>query len=142
MTARATSGPEDKPKDVNVLAERRTSLADLRSHLANERTHLAYMRTSIALVGFGITLNRFGLYLAQSGKSLQGGLFGLYRTETIGILMAVFGLVMLGWSLRRYRAVHRDIVHGTFTSHFKPVIALSVGLLVFGGFATFWLMFE
>lgn len=142
MTAPTAPPNGHEPKDATGLAERRTSLADLRSHLANERTHLAYVRTSISLIGFGITLNRFGLYLAEQGKSHHGGLFGLYRTETIGLLMAVFGIILLGWSLARYRAVHGDIERGTFTSHFRPVVALTIGLLIFGGFATFWLMFD
>ncbi len=130
-------------KDQVQLAERRTSLADLRSHLANERTHLAYVRTGIALIGFGITLNRFGLLFAGVGERARTPrAFGLYSTESVGLVMASLGVLLMGWALLRYRAVSRDIERGVFTSRFQPVSVLTLVLVVFGCLATAWLMLE
>src|SRR5262245_27465428 len=123
-----------KTLDATQLAAHRTSLASARSHLANERTHLAYLRTAIALIGFGITLNRFSIYLTQ-GKQVHAHqrVLGLYDVENVGVGMAVAGLVLLAWSLFRFARTHRDLERGVFTPHFKPVVAITLVLFVFGG---------
>jgi putative membrane protein len=69
-------------------------LAIDRTRLANERTLLAYIRTAIALFASGLGL--------------------AYLFEAKGAQIAGWALVALacgfvGWGIRRYRAVSRDL---------------------------------
>lgn len=142
MTIGDPERPNAAPSDrATTLAEQRTTLASARSHLANERTHLAYVRTGLALLGFGITLNRFSIYLGQEKRvGDDERILGLYDVEAVGIGMAVAGLVLLVWSLFRYARTHRDLERGVFTTHFKPVVVITLALLVLGGVSTIWLL--
>jgi putative membrane protein len=99
------------------------------------------VRTAIALLGFGITLNRFSIYLTQEQKVVEHEhVLGLYDVEAVGIGMAWAGLVMLAWSLYRYRQTHHDLERGVYKSHFKPVMAITLVLLVLGGVSALWLL--
>jgi len=126
-----------------LLSIHRTGLSDLRSHLSNERTHLSYLRTSISLIGFGITLNRFSLYLQQSGKIAAGQEGPLLRSsENAGSGMVVVGLVLVAWSLYRYRHVNEDIRRGVFRPLDRSVVTLTVLLLLSGCVTAAWLFLQ
>lgn len=134
----------DLSTDRTELSEHRTALSDSRSLLANERTHLGYLRTAVALMSFGITLNRFVLFLVQDRDA--GGMTSaqiaqrVESTEHVGVGMVVVGIVLLIWSLLRYRHVNRHIL----TARLKPsrisVIVLTVAIILTGAATTVYLM--
>jgi putative membrane protein len=122
------------------LAAQRTSLASLRSHLANERTHLAYLRTAISLIGFGITLNRFSIFLLDDRELSPGSArFLLRNTENVGAGLVVLGVVLMGWALHRFWRVSQDIEVGRYVPRYRPVLILTVGLILLGGVSALWL---
>ena len=122
------------------LSEHRTSLANLRSHLANERTHLAYLRTAVSLMGFGITLNRFSIYLLENRElSPESTRFLLRNTETVGSGMVVLGLALMGWSLYRFWRVSDDIERARYVTRYRPVVILTLSMILLGGISALWL---
>lgn len=127
-------------KTSNDLATERTDLAHLRSHLANERTHLAYLRTAVSLIGFGITLNRFSMYLLQNRDlSPDSTRWGLRNTENVGVGMVLLGIVVMAYSLYRFWRVSQDIEGAQYVQRYRPVLALTMGLLALGGVSALWL---
>lgn len=73
-------------------------------HAANERTFLAWIRTGIALVAFGFVLEKFHFFLVRIdslglGKSEHNG---MHDTQTAGIVLVIFGLVVIVGSIARY----------------------------------------
>lgn len=123
------------------LAEKRTAVSILRSHLANERTHLSYLRTAIALVGFGITLNRFAIYLIQNERLTpsEAARPMLSDAKWVGIGMVVLGVVLLAWSLFRFRRTANDIERERYHTNWRAVLVMTVGVLVIGIATTVWL---
>ena len=122
------------------LAAHRTSLANLRSHLANERTHLAYLRTAVSLVGFGITLNRFSIYLPEDRELSPGSTrFLLRNTGYVGAGLVVLGVVLMVWSLHRFWRVSQDIEQARYVPRYRPVLVLTVGMILLGGVSALWL---
>jgi putative membrane protein len=122
------------------LAEHRTSLANLRSHLANERTRLAYLRTAVSLMGFGITLNRFSIYLLDNRElSPESTRFLLRNTENIGTGMVALGLALMVWSLHRFWRVSEDIEHARYVARYRPVMILTIAMILLGGISALWL---
>ncbi|MEN9223083.1 MAG: DUF202 domain-containing protein [Thermostichus sp. BF3_bins_97] len=109
-----------------------------REHQANERTFLAWLRTSIALIGFGFAIARFSLFLRQ----LQGNRTGdpqqmepirsLLNAENLGLLLVVFGVVMIGLSAWRYQQVLRQIEEGNFRPS-RWLIGLMAGVVALFG---------
>ena len=123
------------------LSEHRTSLANLRSHLANERTHLAYLRTAVSLMGFGITLNRFSIYLLENRElSPDSTRFLLRNTETVGSGMVVLGLALMVWSLYRFWRVSDDIERARHVARYRPVVVLTLAMILLGGVSAVWLL--
>lgn len=123
------------------LGIRRTGLADLRSHLANERTHLAYIRTSISLISFGITLNRFSVFLQQQGTLAPGQRAGhlLRDTGTVGAGMVLLGIALAAWALYRYWHVNQSIRKGVFEPLDRPVVFMTLLLILLGGASALWM---
>lgn len=134
---------QDSGTASTLLSIHRTGLSDLRSHLSNERTHLSYLRTSISLIGFGITLNRFSLFLQEKGKvaAAQDGPL-LRNTENAGSGMVIIGVALMVWALYRYWHVNQDIRRGVFRPLDRALVALSVLLLLCGGFTAAWLFLQ
>jgi putative membrane protein len=128
-------------KTANDLAADRTGLANLRSHLANERTHLAYLRTAVSLVGFGITLNRFSLFLLQNRElSPEPTRWVLRNTESAGVGMVLLGIVVMAYSLQRFWRVSQDIERVQYVPRYRPVVVLTLAMLVLGGASALWLI--
>jgi putative membrane protein len=128
-------------KTANDLAADRTGLANLRSHLANERTHLAYLRTAVSLIGFGITLNRFSLFLLQNRElSPEPTRWVLRNTENAGVGMVLLGIVVMAYSLQRFWRVSQDIERVQYVPRYRPVVVLTIAMLVLGGASALWLL--
>jgi len=122
------------------LSKHRTGLSTLRSHLSNERTHLSYLRTAISLVGFGITLNRFSIYLQEKRDvAPQASRLGLRNTESVGAGMVALGLLIVVWSLYRYRKVSLEIANGGYDPRHRMILMLTLALLLCGGVSAVWL---
>ncbi len=89
-----------------------------REHQANERTFLAWLRTSVALIAFGFALARFSLFLQQieaaSSPKQPAAAHGLLSTHNLGLLLVMFGILMIGLSAWRYNRVMRQIEAGDF----------------------------
>ncbi|MET0544595.1 MAG: DUF202 domain-containing protein [Variovorax sp.] len=125
------------------MAEHRTALADARSHLANERTHLAYLRTALSMMSFGITINRFAIYLLQgkgAEKLLEHQHFPLRDAANVGLGMVIVGMVLLLWSLRRYRRTYRQIVEQRFEPSTTSVSLLTLAVVAMGAVSAIWLL--
>lgn len=73
-------------------------------HAANERTFLAWIRTGIALAAFGFVLEKFHLFLVriEALGLAQDQHAGTHDTKTAGIILVVFGLVVIVGSIVRY----------------------------------------
>lgn len=111
--------------------------AMIRTHLANERTHLALLRTSLSLLSFGITINRFSIYLMESSEHEHRlGISALQDAESMGIGMVLLGLLLLIWSLYRYRKVTRLITKMNFEPAGVAMTILTIGTILFGAFVS------
>ncbi|MEJ8845380.1 YidH family protein [Variovorax rhizosphaerae] len=125
------------------MAEHRTALADARSHLANERTHLAYLRTALSMMSFGITINRFAIYLLQgqnAEKLLEHPHFAMRDVATVGLGMVIVGMVLLLWSLLRYRKTYKQIVEQRFEPSSTSVSLLTLAVVAMGAVSAIWLL--
>jgi len=109
-----------------------------REHQANERTFLAWLRTSIALIGFGFAIARFSLFLRQlqatatSDPQQVDPVHVLLNAENLGLLLVVFGVLMIGLSAWRYNQVLRQIEQGNFRPS-RLVIWIMAGVVALFG---------
>jgi putative membrane protein len=127
------------------LSEHRAARSDSRSLLANERTHLGYLRTAISLMTFGATLNRFAIFIAQNRDTAASPAEVIQRvesTEHTGIGMVILGVVLLLWSLFRYRRVNQHILIERLKPSRFSVVALTFGIILLGAATTIYLMFN
>jgi putative membrane protein len=128
------------------LSEHRTILSDSRSLLANERTHLGYLRTGVSLMSFGITLNRFAIFLMQSrpadtDPAITGPLLlRVHSTEQIGLGMVILGVLLLVWSLFRYRKVNKHILEERLKPSRFSTVFVTLSVILLGAVATIVLM--
>ncbi|MEJ8857134.1 DUF202 domain-containing protein [Variovorax robiniae] len=135
-------GPAPGPTS-NEMAAHRTALADARSHLANERTHLAYLRTALSMMSFGITINRFAIYLLQgkdAEKLLEHENFPMRDAANVGLGMVIIGMVLLLWSLLRYRKTYKQIVEQRFEPSSTSVSLLTLAVVAMGAVSAIWLL--
>lgn len=125
------------------LSEYRTALSDERSHLSNERTHLSYLRTGISLISLGVTINRFAVFLVQSNR-LQDDNHSLFmrmrHTEQMGLGMVIAGVLLLTWSLYRYRITHAQIEGKSFKPPVTSLTVLTAATILLGGLTCIILM--
>ena len=56
--------------------------------------------------------------------------------------MVVIGLALMTWALYRYWHVNQDIRRGVFRPLDRALVALSVLLLLCGGFTAAWLFLQ
>jgi len=109
-----------------------------REHQANERTFLAWLRTSVALIAFGFALTRFSLFLRQLGAAAPSdsqqpnSLPNLFSAENLGLLLVVFGILMIGLSAWRYNQVMRQIEEGNFRPSRFLVWIMAAVVALFG----------
>ena len=68
-----------------------TELGYERTYLAHERTQMAWVRTALALISFGFTIAKFVEYMHEKSGTREP----LLVSRTVGILMVIFGLVVL-----------------------------------------------
>jgi putative membrane protein len=111
-------------------------------HLANERTHLAYLRTAIALVTLGVIVNRISIYLIEQDRlEIARRSLGILTGATYaGLGMVVYGLLLLGLALRRYREVDRAIERLDYKPDRVMVEVTTLTALVGGLAATLWIL--
>lgn len=109
-----------------------------REHQANERTFLAWLRTSIALIGFGFAIARFSLFLRQLQANVAQDprqvdpVHALLNAENLGLLLVVFGVLMIGLSAWRYNQVLQQIEQGNFRPS-RLVIWMMAGVVALFG---------
>ncbi len=72
----------------------------------------------MALIAFGFALARFSLFLQQieaaSSPKQPAPAHGLLSTQNLGLLLVIFGILMIGLSAWRYNQVMRQIEAGNF----------------------------
>ena len=68
-----------------------TELGYERTYLAHERTQMAWVRTALSLISFGFTIAKFVEYMHEKSGTREP----LLGSRTVGILMVIFGLVVL-----------------------------------------------
>jgi putative membrane protein len=115
-----------------------------REHLANERTYLAWVRTGLGLIGLGFVLARMGLFLQQlalaSMPQVRDRFQGGHEFVVSGVVFLLLGIVVCGWSARRYQQSRRAIDAGEFEPAGRSVVMLST-VVVVGGLAIVGLVF-
>lgn len=105
----------------------KTVSAHITDHLANERTFLAWLRTSVALMGFGVVIVRLR-ELAPTAAVVHGRL----HAAELGLLFALFGLLMMPLALWQYLSARRGIDSENYRPAFWSIIIFAVALCALG----------
>lgn len=106
-----------------------------REHQANERTFLAWLRTSIALIGFGFAIARFGIFLHQLQGTLaqeMPSVHPIFNSETLGLLLVVFGIVTILLAAWRYNVAFWQIERGDYRPSRRMVWITTVVVVALG----------
>ncbi|HEV2540486.1 MAG TPA: DUF202 domain-containing protein [Frateuria sp.] len=94
-------------------------------HAANERTYLAWVRTAIAVMAFGFLIERFDLFIAYASTSASHAARKLHlhlrTTEWIGLLLIVFGALIILLASARFLRNRRDIALARTEAYAGPV---------------------
>ena len=135
----------DVPTPLAPIASNPAPLPPARvsEHLANERTFLAWVRTGISLISVGIAINKFSLYLVDRqakanpdiGLPSPGRLIG--DSQTLGLILILFGLLSVGWAAWRFSQTTQRITEGTFQPSVRAVWVMTLGVLLFAGFCVY-----
>lgn len=103
-----------------------------REHQANERTFLAWLRTSLALIGFGFAIARFSLFLNQLQATVsqqESAQHPFFNSETLGISLVIFGIVVIALAAWRYNQVFWQIERGDYRPN-RFLIWLLTGVVI------------
>jgi putative membrane protein len=103
-----------------------------REHQANERTFLAWLRTSIALIGFGFAIARFGLFIQQFEQASAPSAQPVLTSQTLGIALVIFGIVVIVLAAWRYNQVFLQIEQGAYRPNRWAVWLLSAVMTILG----------
>ncbi len=106
-----------------------------REHQANERTFLAWLRTSIALIGFGFAIARFGLFLRELQTTVTGEEIpehSLIGSQTLGIGLAIVGVLLIALSVWRYNQVFWQIERSSYRPSRLFVWITAVVVMILG----------
>jgi putative membrane protein len=121
--------PTEKQSPEQSLPE--PSPSATRDLLANERTLLAWARTAVAIMGLGFVVARFGLAIRQLA-GLGGAQAPRGVSTAFGVVLVLFGMLLLVLATVRYRRVADDILHDRV--RWDPRLGmLLTGLLVLAG---------
>lgn len=94
-------------------------------HAANERTYLAWVRTAIAVMAFGFLVERFDLFLTYAGQSAPHVARRLHlhlrATEWVGLLLIVFGALIVVLASVRFLQNRRDIAYERTEPYGGPI---------------------
>lgn len=107
-------------------------------HAANERTYLAWVRTAIAVMAFGFLVERFDLFISYASQSSSHAARQLHMhlrtTEWVGLLLIVFGAMIILLASARFLRNRRDIALERMEAYAGPVgEKLLAGILVLLG---------
>ncbi|MDX2099343.1 MAG: DUF202 domain-containing protein [Leptolyngbyaceae cyanobacterium bins.59] len=106
-----------------------------REHQANERTFLAWLRTSLALIGFGFAIARFSLFLRQLQTTVTQQEVGqptFLNSETLGVSLVVFGIVVIALAAWRYNQVFWQIEQGDYRPNRLLIWILAGVVMILG----------
>ena len=94
-------------------------------HAANERTYLAWVRTAIAVMAFGFLVERFDLFITYASQSSSRAAHRLHMhlrtTEWVGLLLIVFGAMIILLASARFLRNRRDIALERTEAYAGPV---------------------
>jgi putative membrane protein len=94
-------------------------------HAANERTYLAWVRTAIAVMAFGFLVERFDLFLTYASQNASRAAHRLHlhlrTTEWVGLLLIVFGALIILLASARFLRNRRDIAMERMEAYSGPV---------------------
>jgi len=114
-----------------------------REHQANERTFLAWLRTSIALIGFGFAIARFGIFLRQIQIAVtqqEEAQHPIFNSENLGVILVVFGIVVIALAAWRYNRVFWQIERGNYRPN-RLIIWMTTGVVMILGLLSLPLVF-
>lgn len=103
-------------------------------HLANERTFLAWVRTSIGIMAFGFVVVKFSLFVKQLSLIFDSEKYATLPVQhgedsaIVGIILVVFGVLVLVMSYVRYRSAKKQLDNG-FYKHSSLYITLLTGFI-------------
>lgn len=107
----------------------------VRDHLANVRTFLAWLRTAVAMMGFGIVIVKLR-YLSPVPAAPQKGLHLVH----LGLLFAIFGLLMVPFSLWHYLATRRAIENEGYRPENISIIVFAIATAAIGIAVVYYLL--
>ena len=94
-------------------------------HAANERTYLAWVRTAIAVMAFGFLVERFDLFLTYASQNASRAAHRLHMhlrtTEWVGLLLIVFGALIILLASARFLRNRHDIALERIEAYSGPV---------------------
>lgn len=103
--------------NLNYLMTRKPQVDRQREHQANERTFLAWLRTSVSLIAFGFAIARFGIFVHQLEVAVtqeKVAIHPLLNSENLGVMLVVFGIVVIALAAWRYNQVFWQIERGDY----------------------------
>ncbi|MGF1574348.1 MAG: YidH family protein [Cyanophyceae cyanobacterium] len=109
-----------------------------REHQANERTFLAWLRTALSLIGFGFAIARFSLFLRQFQANLSqdpqqaAPIHPLFNSENLGLMLVLFGVLLIGLSAWRYEQVLKQIEESNYQPNRLLVWFMAAMVTLFG----------
>jgi putative membrane protein len=110
-------------------------------YLANERTFLAWVRTGIAVISLGFVVSKFGVWLEE--LSLSSPPLAQIRTGSsipIGIVMMLFGGLLVVLAAWRYHVVNRQIERGEVKADRGLIVLITLLVLVLSLLMTAYLL--
>lgn len=116
--------------------------ASAADHLANERTYLAWIRTALGIMAFGFVVVKFALFINQiqllTGQEVnyEGALY----SKLTGIIMLIFGGVILIYSYMRYNKTKKQLLTGNYQPAGRIYLILLTGIIMVALLLIFYLI--
>ena len=118
---------------MNEQVKKEENKVDIKDELAKERTRGAFDRTMMAWVRTALALIGFGIGIFEFASKTEGETIFL-RSEIVGILLIVLGVITMFLSIQENKANHQSLSNPDFIYVQKISLAVKVGyaLIVIG----------
>lgn len=112
-------------------------MASPNDHLANERTFLAWVRTAFGIIAFGFLVVRFShLIIPEEINTdsllpvISESITRQWMVDIMGIVMIIFGIIVLAISYLRYKSTFRQLESGVFVPANTVLLAITISLII------------